>query len=294
MFKYRKQLFNAPSNTTVAADVVPAISVDYTSRIRANITQFREMLGISDMIPLAAGNVINIYKITRVNTPNQVGEGETIALTEIKREVAKQITLNLLKYRKNTTAEAIQKVGRDVAVNMTDEKFISEIQKDVKGMFFTSVKTGTGTATAGATLQATLANLWDELQQGFEDQEVSPIYFVHPTDIAGYLGSAAITVQTAFGMSYVKDFLGLGTVVITTQVTAGDVWATAKENLLGYYAPIGGDVAQTFGLTADETGLIGMCHSVKTENASIDTLAMCGVVFAPELVDHVYKGEVNP
>lgn len=284
----------APTNTTVAADLVPAISVDYTSRIRNNIDQFREVLGVSNMIALPAGNTINVYALSKYNSPSQVGEGEDIALTEIKRTVAKTLTLNLLKYRKNTTAEAIQKVGRDVALNMTDEKFIAEIQKDVKNAFFTSVKTGTGTATAGATLQAQLANLWDKLQQGFEDTDFDPIYFVHPTDIAGYLGSAAITTQNAFGMSYIEDFLGLGTVVITTQVTATNVWATAKQNLLGYYAPIGGDVAATFGLTSDETGMVGMMHDVVAKNASIDTLAMTGVVFAPELLDHVYKGVITP
>lgn len=284
----------APSNTTLASDLVPAISVDYVSRIKANIAQLREVLGVSDMIPLSAGSTINIYKISKVNTPTQAGEGETIALTEIKREVAKTLTLALKKYRKNTTAEAIQKVGRDLAINKTDEKFINEIQKDIKKAFFTSIKTGTGTATAGANLQAQCANLWAKLQAGYEDMDFSPIYFVHPNDIAAYLGTANITVQNAFGMSYVEDFLGLGTVIITTEVTASNVWATAKENLIGYYAPASGDVAQAFGLTTDETGLIGMMHSVQSANASIDTLAMSGVVFAPEVVTLCYKGVITP
>ena len=284
----------APTNTTVAADLVPAISVDYSSRIKANIDQLREMLGISEMIALPAGNTINIYSITKHNTPAQAGEGEDIALTEIKRTVAKTLTLTINKYRKNTTAEAIQKVGREIAINATDAKFISEIQKDIKKAFFASVKTGTGTATAGANLQAQLSNLWAALQVGFEDIDADPIYFVNPADIAAYLGGAAISTQTAFGMSYVEDFLGLGTVVITPEVTATNVWATAKQNLLGYYAPIGGDVAASFGLTADETGMIGMMHDVVTKNASIDTLAMSGVVFAPEVLSLVYKGIITP
>lgn len=281
------------SNTIVAADLVPAITVDYTSRIKANIDQFREMLGVSDMIALPAGSTVNIYALSKYNSPDQVNEGDVINLTEIKRTVAKSLTMTLKKYRKLTTAEAIQKVGRDVAINKTDEKFIAEIQKEIKGAFFTSLKTGTGTTTAAATLQAQLANGWAAVQAGFEDTDFSPIHFVHPTTAAAYLGSASITTQNAFGLSYIEDFLGLGTLVITTAVSAGDVWSTAKENFVGYNVPMNGDALAEFGLTSDETGLIGMNHFIADDRASIATLALCGVVFAPELLDHVYKGTIS-
>ena len=281
------------SNTVVAADVAPAISLDYVSRIKTNVDQLREMLGVSEMIAMPAGNTINMYTLTRYNTPDQVNEGYEIPLTEIKRTVAKSLTLALLKYRKLTTAEAIQKTGSEVAVNMTDEKLVSEIQKDIKAAFFTALKTGTGTATAAANLQAQLANGWAKVVSGFEDMDASPIHFVHPTTAAAYLGSASITVQNAFGLNYVEDFLGLGTLVLTTAVSAGDVWSTAKENLTGFYAPINGDLSREFGLSYDETGIVGICHNRMTSHASIETLALAGVVFAPELLDHVYKGTIS-
>lgn len=284
---------SAISNTTVAADVAPAITLDYVSRIRNNIDQLREMLGISEMIPMAAGNTINMYSLVRYNTPSQVAEGYEIPLTEIKRTVAKSVSLSLLKYRKLTTAEAIQKTGADVAMNMTDGKLVSEVQKDIKGAFFTSLKTGTGTATAAANLQAQLANGWAKVAEGFEDMDANPIHFVHPTTAAAYLGSASITVQNAFGLNYVRDFLGLGTLVLTTQVTAGDVWSTAKENLCGFYAPVSGDLADQFGLSYDETGIVGMTHSVLAARAGIETLVLAGVAFVPEILDHVYKGTIS-
>ena len=284
----------APSNTTLSTDVAPAISLDYTSRIRDNIDQLREMLGISEMIPMAAGNTINMYSLTRYNTPAQVAEGFEVPLTEIKRTVAKSVTLALLKYRKLTTAEAIQKTGADIAVNMTDAKLVSEVQKDIKAAFFTSVKTGTGTVTAGTTLQEQLANNWAAVAAGFEDQDCRPIHFINPADAAAYLGAANITIQNAFGMQYIEDFLGLGTVVLTTQVTATNVWSTAKENLCGFYAPVNGDLADQFGLSYDETGLIGMVHNAMTSHASIETLLMAGVVFCPEVLTKVYKGIITP
>lgn len=290
--KMNLQLFAAPTNTTVAADLEPAISVDFVTRITQNIDELREVLGISELLAMSAGTDIKIYKMSKKNTPSQVGEGETIPLTEIERKLVKTISLDLNKYRKNTTAEAIQKVGRSMAVNQTDEKLISEIQKDIKKAFYAALATGTGTAT-GTTLQVTLANLWAKLQNYYEDMDVTPIYFMNPQDVADYLGTAQITMQTTFGFTYIENFLGLGTAIVTPQVTAKTVYATAKENLNGAYAPVSGDVGQTFGLTADSTGLIGMTHQMKSDNATIDTLIMSNVVFYPEFADGVFKGTIS-
>ena len=124
----RLQLFaGAATNTIVAADLEPAISIDFTSRIHQNIDELRQLLGVSELIPMAAGTDIKIYEMTKENTPAQVAEGVTIPLTEIKRKLKTTISITLDKYRKNTTAKAIQKVGRSMAVNQTDEKFIFEI-----------------------------------------------------------------------------------------------------------------------------------------------------------------------
>ena len=109
------------------------------------------------------------------------------------------------------------------------------------------------------------------------------------------LGGAQITMQTAFGLSYVEDFLGLGTVVVSPRVAKGKTISTAKENLHGAYIPANsGDVAQSFGLTSDSTGLIGMKHSADDTNATINTLAMSGVIFYPERLDGVFVGTINP
>ena len=87
-----------------------------------------------------------------------------------------------------------------------------------------------------------------------------------------------------------ENFLGLGTAVVTPELAAGTAYATAKENLNGAYIPAsGGDVANAFGLTTDETGLVGMTHEPSTTNASITTLVLSGVTFFPEMTDGVIK-----
>ena len=138
-----------------------------------------------------------------------------------------------------------------------------------------------------------MANLWAKLQGYYEDMDVTPIYFINQQDVADYLGTAQITMQTAFGFTYIENFLGLGTAIISPQVTAKAPIATAQENLNGAYAPVSGDVAQTFGLTYDASGMIGMTHQMKSENATIDTLIMSNVIFYPEYADGVFKGTIQ-
>lgn len=288
------QLFAAAENTTVAADLEPAISVDCVSNITGNINELRELLGIVDLEPMAAGTSIKIYKMEQVNTPAQVGEGEEIALTKIERKLASTIDLGLKKYRRNTTAEAIQRSGRNIAINKTDEKLLSGIQKEIKAAFYAMLQTGTGEAAGGTTLQAALSSAWNGVKKFYEDEDATPIYFVSSDDVAGYLGNAQVTMQTAFGMSYIKDFLGLGTVVVAPSLPAGKVIATAKENLHGAYVPANtGDVARTFGLTSDTTGLVGMNHTAISGNATVDTLVMSGVVFYPEMLDGVIVATIS-
>lgn len=286
------QLFAAETGTTVSADLAPAISVDFTSRIAQNIVELQELLGITDLIPMAAGTDIKIYKWAVGELTAQVGEGEEIGLTNVKRTLANTITLDLDKYRRNTTAEAIQKVGRDIAINQSDEKLVQKVQKGIKGSLYTVLKAGSGSAT-GTNLQIVLANLWAKLQEYYEDEDVTPVYFVNQQDVADYLGTAQITMQTAFGFTYIENFLGLGTAIVSPQVTVKKPIATAKENLRGAYVPMSGDVAQTFNLTADATGLVGMTHSTKTGNATVDTLLMSCVKFFPEFQDGVFVGTIS-
>lgn len=292
MFKrFDIQLF-AEENMNKAADLEPGISIDFVSKITSNIAELQKVLGITEMEPMSAGTNIKIWKMEVVNTPEQVGEGETIGLTKVERKLDRQIELTLKKFRRNTSAEAIQKVGRNMAINQCDEKLVSKIQKDIKQDFFNVLLAGTGKA-EGATLQATLANAWGKLNEYHEDEGVTAIHFLSPMDVADYLGAAQITMQNAFGLTYVEDFLGLGTVIVSPRVTKGKVISTAKENLHGAYIPANsGDVAQAFGLTSDSTGLIGMNHSADNTNATINTLAMSGVIFYPERIDGVFVGDI--
>ena len=290
---YDLQLFAAEENLITKADIEPAISIDFVSRITSNINALREVLGITNMVAMPEGTQIKIYKASIENTPSQVGEGETIPLTKVTRKLARTETLTLKKFRKAASAESITTNGYENAINITDEKLVQNVQKGIKSDFFTLIETGTGNAT-GTDLQKTLADCWRELQTAFEDEDVNAVYFISATDAATYLGNANISTQNAMGLTYVQDFLGLGTMIVSPRITAGKVVATAKENLNGAYIPANSSaLSRAFSLTSDETGFVGMTHQSKTENATVETLLLSGVLFYPERLDGVIVGTIT-
>ena len=276
-------------------DIAPEISIDKTYGLRDSVRKLAEAMGIQDVQPLTEGTTIKIYKTDQVNTPEQVAEGEVVALTKIRRVLHQTITVTLEKFRKTTTAEAIARSGFSKSVNDTDDKLISEIGIGIKKAFFTMLKTGTGTATKGATLQAACAQLWGALQAGFEDVEVEgqTVFFVNPLDAANFLANESISVQTGFGLTYIKNFLGMGTLVISKEVAQGAPIATVSDNLKCVCVGSGSEVGDVFGYIFDETGLIGMNHTVASDRVSIDTNVLAGVKFYAEDLGKVYKGSIG-
>lgn len=280
------------TNSIAKADIAPAISIDVANRLAYNLNKFREILGITGMRAVPEGSSLKIYNTAIVSLANQVDECQEIALTNVTRSVAQSITLTLKKYRKMVSIEAIQQSGLDAAVNDTDAELIKQVQKAVKGGLFTALASGTGTA-SGTTLQAALANAWGELQTKFEDYDVRPVFFINPVDVATYLGTASITTQEAFGMTYVENFLGLGTAILTASVESGTFYATAAENLNCAYVPASGDVGAAMGYTSDETGLVCIKHSPKDENAGLQTILVTGVAFYAEDLSGVFVGTIG-
>ena len=284
----------AETNTIISTDLAPEISIDHIDKLNTGVQSLQTLLGITSLTPMAAGSSVYTYTTTKVNTPEQVAEGETIPLTQYKRTKSSPIELVLKKFRKQTTAEAIQRVGDDIAINKTDELLLKDVQKEIKSDLITLLKAGTGKlTTTPTTLQEALAYIWGEMAGHFADMDTTPVYFVSNLDVADYLAKASVTVQTQFGFSYIENFLSLGTVIIDPTITKGTVIGTAKENLNGVYVPAGGDVAQQFGLTYDETGLVGMKHYSAENTASVDTLIMSGVTFYPEDKSGIFVGNIS-
>ena len=288
----------AEENLIIADDMKKVREVDFVRRFTHNsLDKFMEVLGVTRKIPMMEGTTLYVYTVEGTLEDGNVAEGEIIPLSEYEQTKTAVGEITLKKWRKAASAEAIKKSGLTAAIRDTDAKMLRDVQADIRTDFFSFMNgtiTGATTAT-GVDLQSALANAWGQLQIKFENDAAEPVYFVNPLDIATYLGAATITTQNAFGMNYIEDFLGLGTVVISSQVTQGTFVATAKENFIAYYLTMNGDIAKSFELTTDETGFIGINSGyANKERAQIETLVMYGVVILVEYAAGVVKGTINP
>ena len=294
MKKFDLQLFAVDAKTVKEADLAKVRDIDFTERFSKGIDTLMAMLGVTRKQEKRAGEVLKVYKATGTLESGVVAEGDVIPLSKYQTtyEAVGEAVLN--KWRKVTTAEAISSKGYGQAVNDTNDKMLKDIQKGVRTSFVNFLANGTGEV-AGVGLQATLAQAWGKLQVLFEDTSVQSVYFMNPLDVADYLGGAQISTQTAFGMSYIENFLGLGTVILASDVPKGKLYATAAENIVLYYIPVtSADMAQAFDLTSDATGLIGIHTGPTYDNLSAETVAASGVGLFAEKLDGIVVGTINP
>lgn len=283
----------AEANTIVKNDVARVRMVDFNYQFTGNLNKFMEILGVTRKISVQEGTVLKALKVTGTLEDGSVAEGDLIPLSHYETEEVAMGEAVLGKWRKATTAEAILKGGYDQAVGATTDKLVKDVQKKIRSDLFTQLAKGTGTA-SGATLQPALADAWGKLQVLFEDDAVDTVYFLNPADVATYLGNAQITMQIAFGLNYVENFLGLGTVILSAGVPVGKFYATAKENVVTYFINVAsGDIARAFNLTTDETGYIGINEYANEAHAQVEDLIMSGVTFFAERIDGVVVGTIG-
>lgn len=287
----------AETNLTGQAQMKRIREVDFVTQFSHNsLKKLIETLGVTRLIPMMEGTTMYVYETTGTLQDGNVAEGEVIPLSqyETTKKAVGEITLK--KWRKAVSAEAIKKSGYQAAVVATDQSILRNVQTGIRTDLFSFLNgsiEGSVTAT-GAGLQAALAAAWGQLQVIFEDDEAQAVFFLNPLDVADYLGTATVTVQTAFGMQYIENFLGLGTVVLSGRITKGAFIATAKENLIMYYLTMTGDLANAFSLTTDETGYIGIKSGYQNEErAQIESLVMSGIQFLVEYAAGIVKGTIS-
>lgn len=288
---------SAETRLITQSQMSKAREIDFVNLFAHNsLAKLVEVLGVTRKIPMQEGTTMYVYTTSGTLQSGAVAEGAVIPLSQYQRDKAAVGEITLNKWRKATSAEAIMKSGYDEAVRATDAALLKDVQKEVRGAFFTLINgaIANSTSVSEETVQAALAEAWGQLQVKFEDDTAEAVYFLNPLDVADYLKTATITVQTAFGFNYVEDFLGLGTVILSSRVTQGTFFATAKENIVLYYLTMGGDIASKFGLTTDELGYIGIKTDIPTEQrAQLETLVMSGIQFFVEYAQGVVKGVIS-
>lgn len=281
--------------TTVSDIDVTAREIDFVTRFAQNWDALKIILGIVRPIEKEAGTILRAYTTQSKNgLAESPAEGEEIPYTEFEIIESLKDDLTIEKYSKATSIEAVNKYGAAVAIQKTDDQFLIELQNKVLNEFYTFLKTGTLTGSE-ETFQMALAMARGKVIDKFNQlsKNVSEIVgFVNVLDVFQYLGSANITIQTQFGLQYVKDFMGYNTLFLLSEpnIPRGKVIATAVENIDLYYVnPSNSDFAK-LGLvyrTDGETNLIGFHANGNYGTAVGEVFALMGMKLWAEFLDAI-------
>ena len=291
LLKLNIQFFAAEPNLT--RDLGKALSIDFTEQFGKRFKSLHELLGVQRLLPMASGTVLKTYTSSVTLDGAEVAPGDTIPLSKVKLEDGPIHELVWDKKRKAVPMEDIQKYGFERAISMTDTKLLGEIQKGVRAKLLAQLATGTGTAT-GEGLQMAMAQNWAAVATKFSEDDVQTISFINPFDVAEYLGKAAISTQSEFGMTYVENFLNNKVVFMHGDIAQGTIYSTADQNLAAAFAQMGGgEIGKAFDFVTDETGLIGVTHDVNKSRLTAETVTAYGIVLFAERLDGIVVGTIT-
>lgn len=269
----------AVANTVVSTDLTAVREIDFVTRFAREIKIFREILGNIRMEKHAPGTKLTVKKAAVTLNTSSVGEGETIPYNAISYTETDVGSLTWDKQKIGVTMEAISAHGYDAAVQAADDDMLYKLRSKIVNDFFTFAQTGTLTSdiqtydfqSALAEAQAQVQAKWEDMDRGYSDI----IAFANVKDAYRYLGAAQITTQTAFGMTYIENFLGFSKLFLTSKIPQGKIVATPSQNLILYYVDATANDFNKAGFlfrTDNETNLIGV-HVEGNHNTDVSELS---------------------
>jgi len=287
-------------NTTTTAQIkLEAKEVDFITRFEQNWDALREIMGIMRPIRKQPGTKLVSSKATVELQDGNVPEGDEVPLSQATVTPVAYEDLELEKFRKRVTAEAVAKYGAPIAVQKTDDAFLVELQNKDLDRFYTFAQTGTLTGSY-ATFQMAVSMAVTLVKDKFKKMRrdyTNIVVFVNTIDVGKYLGAAEITIQTQNGIEYFKNFLGATTVVISSEIPEGTVLAIPADNIVLYYIDPGDADFEELGLSYTtgngETNLIGIHKEGVYGRVSGDTHALMGMKLFAEFIDAIANIKIS-
>ena len=287
------QVFTAPEGMTGNAQIqVRAREIDFVTSFGKTLQALLDILGIVRMVKKENGTVLKTKIVKGKLESGDVGEGEEIPMSQYTVEEKPFDTIKIEKYRKGVSLEAIAEKGYEAAVQSTDDEFKSDLQTVVTDKFYAQLKAGSLVGHE-STWQMAVAMAIGKVKDKFKKMKrtaTGVAVWVNTLDVYKYVGAADITLQTAFGFEYMKNFLGADVVFITSEIPENTVVATPLNNIVTYYVDPGDSEFAKAGLpftTDSATGFIGF-HTEGTYNRMIsDNYAIMGLRLFCEYLDAI-------
>lgn len=282
------------NNTTTTQQInVTARELDFVSRFTANVEALMEIMGIMQPIRKTPGTRLRSFRATVELQDGAVPEGDEVPLSQATVEEVAHKDLDLNKHRKRVTAEAVNKYGAAIAVQKTDDALLNELQGEILDDFYAFALTGTLKDNFDS-FQMAVSMATAMVKDKFKKMRLNYgqiVVFVNTLDVGRYQGTANITVQNKAGIDYVKDFVGVDTMIVSSEIPEGTVVAIPVSNIDLYYIdPADGDFA-ALGLIYttgnEETNLIGVHKEGVYGHVSGDTHTLSGITLWAEYLDGI-------
>lgn len=296
MNKNRKlglQVFTAPENMTGVAQIqVRAREIDFVTSFGQNMQALLDVMGIARMIRKENGSVLRVREASGVLQSGDVAEGDIVPLSQYEVTEKDFDTIKIQKYKKGVSIEAIAEKGYEAAVAMTDEEFTADLQNVVMTKFYDMLKMGSLTSHE-TSWQMAFAMAIGRVKNKFETMgrtATGIAVWVNTLDVYKYLGAAQITMQTAFGVNYVRNFMGADIMFISSQIPENTVIATPLNNIVAYYVDPSDSEFARAGLvytTDPATGFIGFHVQGNYDRVISELNAIMGVRLFAEYLDAI-------
>lgn len=272
---------------------IAAREIDFVTRFGQSWEELQNVLGISRPIKKEAGTQLVSYTASMTLESGDVDAGCVIPYSKATVIPSSKDDLTIQKYAKAVPVEDVDKYGVAVAVEKSDEAFLNELQGVVLDEFYDKIADDTHAITETySTFQKAVAMSIGLVKDKFKKMRKNStniVVFVNTLDFYGYLGDSAITLQTAFGLDYIKNFLGASTMIITSEIEEGTVVALPAENLVAYFVDPSTEFAD-LGLvytTDGDTNLIGFHAQGNYGTAVGESFALMGLKLWMEYDDGV-------
>ncbi len=259
--------------------------INFVTKFETDLHNLLQILGKADVEVMAPGTALKTYATSGTLSAEAIAEKGLIPDSGIGMGDAVITELTFSKYRNLVGIESIAKKGYDVAVGGANTELLKLVQKKVRNAIVKGLAVSGATAATASGFQKKVAKAAEKVATVFEDEACTPVFFANPEDVYEYLGSHNVTLEQNFGLSYLENFMGIGNVIVDSNVPSGTVYGTATENIIVAAANVSG--IEGMELTTDESGLIAVHNGARYENGSLETVVYCGIAVQPAIADRV-------
>jgi len=274
------------SNFKIKAE---AQSFNMVAKFETDLHNLLAIMGKEEATVLAPGTAYQIYASSGTLSTATVNPKGLIPDSNISMGDPTVATITYMKYRNLVAIEEIGKKGYAVAVGGANNSMLKQIQAKVRKSIVDGLANGTTVVEVASTtsFQARIAKAAAQVQIKFEDEACTPVFFANPVDAYNYLGTTNVGLAQNFGLSYLENFMGIGDVIIDSNVPQGTVYGSAKENLDVISADI--RAIEGIDLTMDGSGIIGVHNGTDYSYGALEAVCYCGLCVMPIFADRIVK-----